>query len=97
MPLERSGVVLAGLAATALGATVEGVYSLVRDASAFGSAGSFIVAMVGMFSRIGGHDLLGLDYPYLVSLALSAAACFVASTRTTLRPLGLQLIRRDSL
>ena len=50
----RIGVVIFGLAAYALALGAEGIYELVTTASAFGSAGIFVVGLFGLFSRIGG-------------------------------------------
>ena len=50
----RLGVVAFGAAAYALALGAEGIYELVATASAFGSAGIFVVGLFGMFSRVGG-------------------------------------------
>lgn len=50
----RIGVVVYGLSAYVIALYSEGVYELVSTASAFGSAGIFIVGMFGLFSRVGG-------------------------------------------
>jgi len=50
----RLGVVAFGVAAYALALGAEGIYELVATASAFGSAGIFVVGLFGMFSRVGG-------------------------------------------
>ncbi len=52
--VARIGVVIAGAAAYLLARHADGVYELVEDASAFGSAGIFIVATIGLFSSFGG-------------------------------------------
>ena len=52
--LARSGVVVLGTLAWVLALHAEGVYALVETASAFGSAGLFVVALFGLFSRFGG-------------------------------------------
>lgn len=51
--LERSGVVIMGLLAFILAVYAEGVYNLVKDASAFGSSGIFILMMIGLFTKFG--------------------------------------------
>jgi Na+/proline symporter len=88
----RCGVVVFGVVAWALATRAEGVYALVEEASAFGSAGIFVAVVVGLFSRVGGRVAahaaivaglvswglgayaLGLDHPYLTSLAAAIAA-----------------------
>ncbi len=52
--IARVGVVIAGIAAYVLARGAESVYALVEDASAFGSAGIFTVATIGLFSNFGG-------------------------------------------
>jgi Na+/proline symporter len=52
--IARGAVVVAGVAAYLLARHAEGVYELVKDASAFGSAGIFTVAVIGLFSNFGG-------------------------------------------
>jgi len=50
----RLGVVGFGIAAYAIALHAEGIYELVATASAFGSAGIFVVGLFGLFSRVGG-------------------------------------------
>jgi Na+/proline symporter len=50
----RLGVVAFGLIAYVIALYADGIYELVATASAFGSAGIFIVGLFGLFSRIGG-------------------------------------------
>jgi Na+/proline symporter len=52
--LARAGVVLFGTLAYFLALHAEGVYDLVQQASAFGSAGIFVVTCWGLFSSYGG-------------------------------------------
>jgi Na+/proline symporter len=52
--VARLGVVVFGIAAYALALGAEGIYELVATASAFGSAGIFVVGLFGLFSRFGG-------------------------------------------
>lgn len=52
--LARAGVVLFGALAYLLALHAEGVYDLVQQASAFGSAGIFVVTCWGLFSSYGG-------------------------------------------
>jgi Na+/proline symporter len=49
----RIGVVFFGLLAYIMAMYAEGVYSLVEQASAFGSAGIFVVVVFGLFSKHG--------------------------------------------
>lgn len=50
----RAGVVVLGAIAYVLALHAGGIYELVVTASAFGSAGIFVVGIMGMFTRIGG-------------------------------------------
>jgi len=52
--VARAGVVLFGLLAYGLALSAEGVYALVEEASAFGSAGIFVAIALGLFTRLGG-------------------------------------------
>jgi Na+/proline symporter len=52
--LARAGVAVCGLVAYTLALSAEGVYALVEEASAFGSAGIFVVVAFGLFGRWGG-------------------------------------------
>ncbi|HEU0015949.1 MAG TPA: sodium:solute symporter family protein [Longimicrobium sp.] len=52
--VARAGVVTFGIVAYALALSAEGVYALVEEASAFGSAGIFVVVILGLFTRWGG-------------------------------------------
>ncbi len=52
--LERWGVALMGVGAYLLALDADGVYDLVKDASSFGSAGIFVVFVLGLFTKIGG-------------------------------------------
>lgn len=49
----RAGVLVFGLLAYYLALHAEGVYALVEEASAFGSAGVFIVSLFALFTRFG--------------------------------------------
>jgi Na+/proline symporter len=51
--VTRVAVVLSGAIAYVLARHAEGVYELVEDASAFGSSGIFIAAVIGLFTRFG--------------------------------------------
>jgi Na+/proline symporter len=50
----RAGVIVFGLLAFAIALSSSGINSLVATASAFGSAGIFVVGMFGLFSPVGG-------------------------------------------
>jgi Na+/proline symporter len=50
----RLGVVTFGVIAYTIALRAEGIYELVATASAFGSAGIFVVGLFGLFGRIGG-------------------------------------------
>jgi Na+/proline symporter len=50
----RAGVAAFGILAYVIALHAEGVYSLVEEASSFGSAGIFIVVTLGLFTRWGG-------------------------------------------
>lgn len=52
--VARAFVVVLGVLAFVLALSAEGVYELVAESSSFGSAGIFVVATVGLFSRWGG-------------------------------------------
>ncbi len=51
--VARVCVIVAGVIAYVLALHAQGVYALVEQASAFGSAGIFTVAAIGLFSRFG--------------------------------------------
>ncbi len=51
----RIGVAVFGVLAYVIALYAEGIYELVATASAFGSAGIFVVGMFGLFSRVGGE------------------------------------------
>ena len=52
--LARAGVVGLGLVAWALARRADGVFELVEQASAFGSAGALVTVSFGLFTQIGG-------------------------------------------
>src|SRR5690606_19556580 len=58
----RLGVLVFGVIAYALALHADGVYELVLEASAFGSAGVFVVGTFALFSRVGdaGAAMAGL-------------------------------------
>ena len=86
--VARVGVIAFGLIAFLLARHAEGVFALVEQASAFGSAGSLVVVVFGLFTRIGGPRtamatlavgmasyLLGLaaDWPYPFLVSLASS------------------------
>jgi Na+/proline symporter len=52
--IARSGVLIFGVIAWAMALLAEGVYALVEQASAFGSAGIVVIVTFGLFTRWGG-------------------------------------------
>jgi solute:Na+ symporter, SSS family len=68
--INRAAVVLFGVVAYALALGSEGVYALVEEASAFGTAGVFVCVMFGLFSSVGGSlsALLSLLLGFVVYL-----------------------------
>lgn len=52
--LARAGVMTFGLLAYVLAVRAEGVFALVEQASAFGSAGTLVVVCFALFTRLGG-------------------------------------------
>lgn len=57
--IARVGVACFGVLAYAMALHAEGVYALVEEASAFGSAGVFITIVLGLFTRWGGAASAG--------------------------------------
>lgn len=53
LKISRINVAIAGIIAYLLAIHAEGVYELVKDASAFGSAGIFVVFIFGMYTKFG--------------------------------------------
>jgi SSS family transporter len=51
--IDRSIVIGAGIASAFFALGAEGVYELVKDASAFGSAGIFVIILMGFYSPLG--------------------------------------------
>jgi solute:Na+ symporter, SSS family len=88
--VARGCVLIAGIVAYVLALHTEGVYELVEQASAFGSAGVFAAGVIGLFSAFGGAGaaygaliagagtwILGhyvIDLPYAYLASLAAAA-----------------------
>jgi Na+/proline symporter len=101
--IARAGVVAFGFIAYVLALRAEGVFALVEQASAFGSAGVLVTVCFGLFSRAGGAYtagvtlaaglisyvggvVVGLPYPFLLSLALSLGAYVLGSLLEQARP-----------
>lgn len=53
LTINRMAVVFFGVVAYVIAQTTEGVYALVEEASAFGTAGVFVCVMFGLFTRVG--------------------------------------------
>ncbi|NUN69157.1 MAG: sodium:solute symporter family protein [Bacteroidetes bacterium] len=51
--IDRTIVIIAGLASALFALGADGVYELVKDASAFGSAGIFVVILLGVYTKLG--------------------------------------------
>jgi solute:Na+ symporter, SSS family len=87
--LARGGVVAFGVLAWALALRAEGVYALVEQASAFGSAGILVCASFALFTRFGGPraaaaTLIGSLGVYVIGTAAGFAWPFLASLATAL-------------
>jgi SSS family transporter len=100
--LARAGVAVGGIIAYSLALAAEGVYALVEEASAFGSAGIFVVVVLGLFTRLGGAwsataALLGgivtwvlgayvLAFPYPYITSVAAALTLYVAVALVERP-----------
>jgi len=73
--LARAGVASLGVIAYVLALHADGVYALVEEASAFGSAGIFVVVVFGLFSRFGGASSAFLSL--LAGVAVWIAGAYV--------------------
>jgi Na+/proline symporter len=87
--LARAAVVIFGLVAYGLAVRAEGVFALVEQASAFGSAGSLVVVCFGLFTPWGGPrtalvTLLGGLAAYLAASYGGAPYPFLTSLGTAL-------------
>jgi Na+/proline symporter len=58
--VARTGVVVFGFIAYVLALRAQGVFALVEQASAFGSAGVLVTVCFGLFSRVGGAHTAGV-------------------------------------
>jgi Na+/proline symporter len=98
----RAGVAIGGAIAYTLALSAEGVYALVEEASAFGSAGIVVVVTLGLFTRLGGvwsatAALLGgiavwilgayvLAFPYPYITSVAAALTLYLAVALVERP-----------
>jgi Na+/proline symporter len=87
--VARIGVLVFGVLAYALALRADGVYALVEQASAFGSAGTLVAVSFGLFTRFGGAPtalatLLAGTAAYLVATAAGAVAPFLLSLGASL-------------
>jgi SSS family solute:Na+ symporter len=83
--LARAGVAVFGAIAYALALRSEGVFKLVEQASAFGSAGALVTITFGLFTRFGG------PFAALASLTFGTLAYLVASYSGFPQPFLLSL------
>jgi Na+/proline symporter len=83
--LARAGVAVFGVIAYVLALRSEGVFKLVEQASAFGSAGALVTITFGLFTRFGG------PLAALATLTLSMLAYLGASYGGTAHPFLLSL------
>jgi Na+/proline symporter len=87
--IARAGVVVFGFIAYALALRAEGVFALVEQASALGSAGVLVTVCFALFSRVGGArtaaaTLAGGMASYLIALAVGFPYPFLASLAASL-------------
>jgi Na+/proline symporter len=87
--VARGGVMLFGLLAYALALNAEGVFALVEQASAFGSAGILVTVLFALFTpwgsaRTAAMTLLGGIIVYIVAIAAGIATPFLASLGVSL-------------
>jgi Na+/proline symporter len=85
--LARGGVVAFGILAWALALRADGVYALVEQASAFGSAGILVCATFALFTTFGGAraataTLISSLGVYVLGVAVGFAWPFLASLAT---------------
>ncbi len=87
--VARGGVMLFGLIAYALALDAKGVFALVEQASAFGSAGLLVTVLFALFTpwgsaRTAAATLLGGITVYLLAAAAGIATPFLASLGASL-------------
>ena len=88
--LARAGVVAFGVIAWALATRAEGVYELVEQASAFGSAGALVTASFGLFTQIGGP--VAAIATLVVGMVAYLAGSYSGLEAPYLLALGLSLV-----
>ncbi|MCC5941036.1 MAG: sodium:solute symporter family protein [Balneolaceae bacterium] len=72
----RFFVLIFGLLAWIIATNAEGVYNLVVDAAAFGTAGIFTIVVFGLFTKIGGKFAAGVTLFTAMTVWLSATYLF---------------------
>ena len=87
--VARIGVLVFGILAWLLALRADGVYALVEQASAFGSAGALVAVCFGLFTRFGGAPtalvtLLTGTVSYLVAAAAGVSTPFLLSLGASL-------------
>ena len=95
--LARAGVVTFGVLAFFLARHAKGVFALVEQASAFGSAGSLVVVSFGLFTRWGGArtaaaTLVAGVAVYVLGVAAAWSYPFLVSLAASLGTYGLGAI-----
>ena len=92
--LARAGVMAFGIVAYVLALHAEGVFALVEQASAFGSAGALVTITFGLFTSLGGAKtaiatlVIGI-VAYLGALAAELALPFLTSLAAALATYGI--------
>ena len=84
--LARWGVIAFGIIAYLLARRAEGVFALVEQASAFGSAGVIVTVSFGLFTRLGGSATA------MATLGISTVAYLIASYAGFAYPFVLSLL-----
>ena len=92
--LARAGVMLFGVIAYTLALHAEGVFALVEQASAFGSAGALVTITFGLFTSVGGPKtaiatLVAGLLAYLSALASGLPLPFLTSLAVALATYGI--------
>ena len=92
--IARAGVMVFGVVAYVLALHAEGVFALVEQASAFGSAGALVTITFGLFTSLGGPKtaiatLVGGIVAYLGALAAGLALPFLTSLGVALATYGI--------
>jgi Na+/proline symporter len=92
--IARAGVMGFGIVAYVLALHAEGVFALVEQASAFGSAGALVTITFGLFTSIGGPrtaiaTLIAGMFAYLGALAAERPLPFLTSLAVALATYGI--------